>query len=199
MARKQQKGGSQNKARGKIGSDPKTAKEELAKGDFGVSPENRVETAYAARRAKHQDPGGMNQRLQRGDGARESGVGASVGGRGAGSGGDLDTDIIGVGTGGSGISQNGPDDRVDGPDMTTVGGSEPFAAPGPKGHRNAQPSSPMGRGSTVDRSGGDVTTTGDGAGAGAVTNPDAETGDAFAGEISDSESRGGDNTGSDRG
>jgi hypothetical protein len=183
----------------KIGSDPAAMPE--APGDFGVRPDDRNERQYVSQNTKHQDKGGSSQRMRTGDSARESGVGSTSGGRGAGSGGDLDTDIVGVGTGGSGISQSGPDDRTEGADMTTRGGSEPFAAPGPKGHPNAQPSRSKGRGSTVDRSGGDVSTTGAGAGSGAVTNPDpmAQDDDSFDAEISDGEARGGDNSPSDRG
>jgi hypothetical protein len=50
----------------------------------------------------------------------------------------------------------------------------------------------------VDRTGGDVTTTGSGQGAAAATNPNVHDDDAFAGEISLDEAGGADNSPSDR-
>lgn len=127
------------------------------------------------------DPGAAPDRIKIGDSARESGAGAPESGRGSGSGGDVDTDVIGVGSG-QGISESGPDERETGPDMTTEGGSEPFAAPGPKGHRGKRVRSRV-LGTTVDRSGGDITTTGDGQSAGSVTNPMAQNEDSFAADV----------------
>ena len=103
----------------KIGSDPKAARQFGGKNDFGV-PEtwtrNRSRICLA-RKQKSNDPGGSFSHSGS-DTARTTGVGGNKSGVGSSSGGDVDTDIIGVGTGGTTISQSGPDDRRDGPDMT---------------------------------------------------------------------------------
>ena len=61
---------------------------------------------------------------------RDHGAGVADTGPGSGSRGDVDTSIIGVGTGGSSVSISGPGDPP-GPDDTTEGGGSPFAAPAP--------------------------------------------------------------------
>jgi hypothetical protein len=120
--------------------------------------------------------GGAEPRQPRaGVDSRESGVGGSEAGAGAFSGGDIDTDITGVGFRGAGVSQSGPDDpRTLGAADASGGGADDDFASGPPA-RGANPPArrPIKRGSTVDHSGGDATTTDTGA-AGTVgfTQPD---------------------------
>src|SRR5712671_6055641 len=105
MARGQSQGGSRGrkgpsrKPKGKVGSDSGAAKGVGGKGDFGV-PENDTITRTS-------DRGAAQPHAGEGEG-RVAGVGGNASGRGSSSGGDLDTDIIGVGTGGSGVSQSPP-------------------------------------------------------------------------------------------
>ncbi len=181
---------------GKVGSDPEAARSIGGEGDFGAPESNPVERAYASRETKRRDPGAAPSRSTA-DGRRDSGAGSPQSGPGSGSGGDLDPDIVGVGFGGSGVAQTGPT-RTQGADITTGGGSEPFAAPGPKG-RPAKPPThrQIVRGSTMDHSGGDITTTGEGLESGSVANPQARDDDSFAADINEDEARGGDNSSSD--
>jgi len=180
-------------SRGKVGSDPKALRRVGGKGDFGAPEAKEIERNYVSNETRHNDPGAAPSRLKdRLDDPRESGVGAPDSGPGSGSGGDLDTDIVGVGFGGSGVAQSGPT-RTEGADITTTGGSEPFAAPGPKGHPDKNPRRTRVRGSTVDHSGGDVTTTGDGQSSGSVSESPVRNDDSFAGDINFEEIQGGDN------
>jgi len=146
MARKTQKRrGRASKPRSdrrKVGSDPSAARRAGGKTDFGV-PERLALSEYARRKsraAKFQpttshpsDPRQEIGAIQ--EGRRESGVGKSNAGPGAASAGDLDPDIIGVGTGGSGISQSGPDEQVS-PAEESTGGSEQFASGPPAVGKN---------------------------------------------------------------
>jgi hypothetical protein len=185
------------RSHGKVGSDPRAVKDIGGKGDFGARADDQVERAYVSQETKHNDPGAAPSRIKIGDEARESGVGANESGPGSGSGGDIDTDIVGVGFGGNGLAADGPD-RTEGPDMTTKGGSEPFAAPGPKADPNHKPPrQDKVRGSTVDHSGGDITTTGGGLDSGSASNPQARNDDSFAADIQLDEAAGADNSDSD--
>jgi hypothetical protein len=181
---------------GKVGSDPQAAKGVGGKGDFGVPESDVVGREYVSRETKANDPGAAPVRIKVGDEARESGVGSNESGPGSGSGGDIDTDVVGVGFEGSGVSSSGPD-RTEGADITTQGGSEPFAAPGPKGNPDAPPRREVVKGTTIDRTGGDLSTTGGGLDSGSVSNPQARNDDSFAADIQEDEARGGDNSDSD--
>lgn len=191
-ARKSNKSKRSRKQSGKVGSDPHAARKFGGQSDFGVPETGRErDREYVSRTTKSNDPGAMPEHSL-GEGTRTTGVGGNASGDGSSSGGDLDTDIVGVGTGGSGVSASGPDERTEGPDM--VGGDKPTSA------RKRNPTRPRGReivrGSTVDHSGGDASTTGDGQGSNAVTNP-ARNDDSFAGEINMDEASGADNSRSD--
>ena len=188
---------SRGRKRGKVGSDRNAARRVGGKLDFGAPEDNLRERQYVSEETKRSDPGAAPIRIKT-TGPRESGVGAPESGPGGASGGDLDPDIVGVGFGGSGVAQTGPT-RTEGPDITTTGGSEPFAAPGPKGHRpSGPPRIERVRGSTVDHSGGDISTTGGGLDASSVTNPQARNDDSFAADINDDEARGAENDPQDR-
>lgn len=187
----------QSSGDGKVGSDPQAAAKFGGKNDFGV-PETGHERdrEYVSHNTKRSDPGAQ---LPRGGalGDRTEGVGGFAAGPGSSSGGDLDPDIVGVGTGGSGISQAGPDDRTEGADMIT--GAPPVTRDRAHLSASGDVKRPIVHGDVVDHSGGDVSTTGDGAGAGAVTNPHVSQDDASAGEIDLAEAGGIDNSDSDRG
>ncbi len=116
----------------------------------------------------------------------------------------MDTDIVGVGTDGSTVAASGLIREAPGPDDVIEKSDRPESAGrGNKGtkanrgkNRNHGPAT-LGHGSTVNRDGGDVTTSGDGQGSSAVTNPEARNDDSFAAEISNDEAAGADNTASD--
>jgi hypothetical protein len=172
----------------KVGSDRSAAEHFAGKRDFGIPAEGAGRFTEVAEEAKYQ-PAGDHHSDPRplrsgGQGTRESGVGGVDSGPGSSSGGDLDTDLIGVGTGGTGIAEAGPDERTDGADMTDEGS-----------HLTSHPHKPkkVMRGSTVDRSGSDAATD-SGEGSGTASSPFGNGDDAEAGEISQGEAAGDDNT-----
>jgi len=132
-----------NRSSGKaaVGSNRRAAKKFGGKTDFGIAqkPSLREYSRRKSRETKFQ-PAASHQRdtrQERGSvqSARVSGVGKSNAGPGGSSGGDLDPDVIGVGTG-RGLAQSGPDQNVSGPESTT-GGSEEFAS-GPAARGTSQ-------------------------------------------------------------
>ncbi|CAN5363743.1 hypothetical protein BH09PLA1_BH09PLA1_05160 [soil metagenome] len=196
-----------------VGSDANAAKSFGGKGDFGV-PEtgHERERQYVSQETKSQDPGGIPAHAGS-NASRVTGVGGNESGIGSSSGGDVDTDIVGVGAGGATVSQSGPDigrrARTDGADMVRADradGDQPDQAARDKRGRGAkQPNSSTGKhsgannpGAFVDRTGGDITSTGGGEGSAAATNPLISEGDAFAGEVSLDDASGADNSRSDR-
>ena len=197
------------KTSGKVGSNPRAARQFGGKRDFGVpETEHERDRAYVSEETKANDPGGRPEHSAN-PGNRVTGAGGNASGTGSSSGGDIDTDLIGVGTGGTGVAQSGPD-RTDGPDI--VGGdqrvSDAFASKQPPRGGNIKVDRKIKRrgdrretikGTTIDRSGGDVSTTDPGQGPAAVTNPNARDDDSFAGEINIDEASGIDNSRSDRG
>jgi hypothetical protein len=200
---------STRKTKGKVGSDPRAARQFGGKRDFGVpETEHERDRAYVSQETRANDPGGMPEHSAN-PGNRVTGVGGNASGTGSSSGGDVDTDVIGVGTGGSGLAQSGPD-RTEGPDIVTGDQrvSDAFASKTPSrgGNIKVDPKTKRRgnrretiKGTTFDRSGGDVSTTDPGQGAGAVTNPNVRDDDSFAGEINLDEATGIDNSPSDRG
>jgi len=172
---------------GKVGSDPNAAHNVGGKGDFGVREDNVIERQYTSANTRASDPGaaqphaGANENRTAGVGGNASGVGAS-------SGGDLDTDIVGVGTSGNGVARNPANDSP-GPDDAT-GTSRDFASGPPTQNHKGKKTGKV-EGSTVDRTGGDTETTASGRGADAVSAPDPDTiDDSFEGEISGGEAAG---------
>lgn len=178
--------------KGKVGSDPRAARAIGGKRDFGAPQSSRRQRDYVSRETKRNDPGASPARIIV-DRARTSGVGSNAGGPGSGSGGDLDPDIVGVGFGGSGLSQSAPH-RAPGNHLPAPRKSQPLAAPGPKGHSRKTATRQRVRGSTIDRTGGDITTTGDAQDSGSAVNPMARNDDSFASDVTDAEARGADNS-----
>ena len=187
--------GSKSLADAKPGSEP--TKLNLPH-DFGARADDTVERQYASQAALNQDPGRLQSRSNdETGGMRQAGAGTTGHGPGAGSGGDIDPDIIGVGTGGRTIAASFPDKRerdADGPDRT--GGSADVFASGKPANRDNQDRRNLTANDDVPR-GGTVTYQHDSAdmdagGADSIRTTDAEDPfeDAAAGEISRGESVG---------
>ncbi|MDB5295532.1 MAG: hypothetical protein JWO31_1515 [Phycisphaerales bacterium] len=171
----------------KPGSEGEQAKDVATGGDFGVSVEraSQADQDYTNRNTKMSDPGAAQPWSRESlDGTRTAGAGARDNGVGSGSGGDLDPDLVGVGTGGSVVSQSGPSDRSGADD--TDGTSDQFAS-----GKHATGDVPAGanrfRGSTFTGEPEAVTSPG---GADNATNPDLRDDDSFKAEISSGEARG---------
>lgn len=189
---------SSSDAGGKVGSDRAADRQVGGKLDFGIP----------ADRAKAPLPdGGMEKGPEQGTGpmrsgatgVRDSGVGHAPGSPGAGSGGDLDPDFIGL-DGKGGVAARPASGRTRGPDITE-GGSAPFASGAPAKGENELPPGTHGAqpeivtGSTVDRGGGDASTTGPESGADSNLSPTAYSpldvpDDESVGEISSDEAGG---------
>src|SRR5439155_20615470 len=118
-------GAAKNRRRrsGNVGDSRKAAAAFGGKGDFGAPEQDVRERNYASTAARNQDPGGIAGHST-GTGTRDTGVGGNASGTGSSSGGDVDTDIIGVGQGGTTDASAGPDDRDQGPDLV-IGGQNP--------------------------------------------------------------------------
>lgn len=183
----------------KPGSEATKAKDVGGEGDFGV-PVGTGRTRdrdYVSENTRRSDPGAAQARSGEEEGTRTTGAGATASGDGSGSGGDLDTDILGVGTGGTGVSIAGPDD-VDIGQAASDGSSNEFASGPPAQGRNQTGKGHVGgnkrvRGTTFDRSPGDVATAPDGQGADSAGSPGGREDDSFAAEVSSGEASGDDN------
>jgi len=171
----------------KPGSDPTEARHLRAPGDFGIPAmeEDSVEGRYVSHNTKMSDPGNAQARAGE-DGDRTSGVGANRGGAGAGSSGDVDTDFTGVGSGGSVISESGPDEEM-GADEVNSSDADGHLSSETTGEQTTDGDIRV-KGSVIDRSGeypgGDA-----GQGADSASNP-ARGDDSFAGEVSSGEATG---------
>ena len=194
----------------KPGSSAEDARKVGGEGDFGARAggERTADRDYVSRNTKMSDPGAAQPFDWEQDGVRDHGAGGRAGGPGSASGGDIDPDIVGVGTGGSGIATSGNIGRPPGPDDSD-GSSDEFASGGHAEGRNQAGPGRIGGAKRVQgttHSGDlDAHTGGDGQGASAVTNPIHELGgdikhaphdspgDAFAGEVSMGEASGEDN------
>jgi hypothetical protein len=141
-------GGSKSSSRGKVGSTRKAATKFGGKTDFGV-PESRAKTEYARRKGREAQfnpttshPSDARQEIGAIQQARVSGVGKSNAGPGGSSSGDIDPDIVGVGSG-QGLAQSGPDPSgVSGPQWSS-GTSDEFASgPPARGENQSRRSKP---------------------------------------------------------
>lgn len=189
----------------KPGGLPEDASAVGGKGDFGVRADDTIARDYTSRNTKAHDRGRAQVRSgeRETEGQRVSGAGGVQGGPGSSSGGDLDADLIGVGTGGTGIAQNPSKEHVPGPDDTD-GTSREFASGRPAQGRNQTHVGKVGgnkrvKGSTV-RPAEDASTGADAQGADAATSANSAEranayGDGFAGEISGGEASGDDEAG----
>lgn len=180
----------------KPGSNPEDAKKVGGSGDFGVAESDVVGRTYTSANTKRSDPGAAPAHAGE-DGQRTSGVGGNEGAPGSSSGGDLDTDIIGFGTGG-GVTQSGSDGQhTPGPDDSD-GTSNEFAGGKPAEGRNQKKSTRHGGGDRVHGSVVQREDDNSGQGADAASQTDDTLRDSFAGEVSSGEAGGDDNSPSDR-
>ena len=198
MADQSRAASSNQKQSGKVGSDRAADKEIGGKGDFGIPAGQATAPQPIGGRDKGPEQGTGYMRSGA-SGLRESGVGHAPGSPGTGSGGDLDPDFIGL-DGKGGLSASPASGRTTGPDITE-GGSGAFASGPPSKGENALRAGTHGapsqvvRGSTIDRSGGDASTTGSGMGSdsteSAASLSDQDIPDnAVGGEISSGEAGG---------
>jgi len=157
----------------KVGSSRGAARKTGGKTDFGI-PAARSNTDYARRESRQtkfnpttSHPNDPRQDLGATQQARVSGVGKPAAGPGGSSGGDIDSDVIGVGSG-AGLAQSAPDPSSVSEAQWSDGSSNEFAS-GPPARGENQSNSRSGRaprasstprGSTIDRSGSDESTTG---------------------------------------
>lgn len=165
------------------GSSAADAKAVGGSGDFGVPESNVVERTYTSRNTKRSDRG-VAQPSSSEDDSRTSGAGGNDSGPGSSSGGDLDTDIIGVGTG-LGVAESGATNQSPGPDDASKTSAD---LPSRKPAKRKNPSSSLRRvtGSTVQPP--DERTIGP---QGADAAPHAEgDNDSFVGEVSNDEASG---------
>lgn len=196
MAKQQSQGGNRGrkgpakKPAGKVGSDSKAAQALGGQGDFGVHENDTRGREYTSANTRASDPGAAQPHAGEGEN-RVSGVGGNASGVGASSGGDLDTDFIGVGTGGSGIAQK-PANEPPGPDDST-GTARDFGSGAPTKNTKG-PKAGKVIGDAMDHSGGDIESTAEGRGAAAVSRPSRgdpdQLDDSFAGEVSQDEAAG---------
>jgi hypothetical protein len=175
-------------------------------GDFGVRADDAIGREYTSRNTKQSDRGAAappRSGEAETEGQRVSGAGGNQSGVGASSGGDLDTDLIGVGTGGTGIAANPSKQHIDGPDDSD-GSSREFASGGPAQGRNQTHVGKVGGDKrvkgTTHRPPDDASSGTDAQGSDAATparRPDEVNpyGDGFAGEISGGEASGSDQAG----
>jgi hypothetical protein len=175
------------------GSNPEDARKVGGAGDFGVSEKDVNERQYTSANTKASDPGAAQPHAGA-QGGRTSGVGGNASGPGSSSGGDVDTDIVGVGTGGSTISASGVTHRPPGPDDSD-GSSGEFASGPPAKGENQRDVHQVGGKKKVDGNVADPMDVRDGSvpgaqGADAATNPEARHDDAFSGEVSACEAGG---------
>jgi hypothetical protein len=121
----------------KPGSSEADARKVGGKGDFGARAggERTADRDYTSRNTKMSDPGNAQPFDFEDDGVRDHGAGGRNAGPGSASGGDIDPDIVGVGTGGSGVATSGVVGRPPGPDDSD-GTSDEFASGGHAEGRN---------------------------------------------------------------
>src|SRR5882762_10937769 len=92
--------------KGKVGSDPEAAENFAEKHDFGIPSEDAAPDMTVEDRDYPGRPAGSKKTRSGASGKRTIGVGSTEGPDGKGSGGDVDADIIGIGSGG-GLSSDG--------------------------------------------------------------------------------------------
>lgn len=129
----------------KVGGDREAAEKFGGKMDFGIPVGQAVPHDFRPHNPEHpsvedqeDDHRGIGPK---GTGQRTRGVGTEDRGKpGHGSGGDVDTDVIGVGTGGTSVTASGDIHDPPGPDDVEQGGSAPMASgPPAEGNNQAKP------------------------------------------------------------
>ena len=182
----------EGKAMGKVGSDREALKQ-IGKGDFGVpAGEAGPDRDYVSQNAKASDRGAAQPSSAEFQGNRTHGAGGKASGVGSSSGGDLDTDIIGVGTGGSGIAANTPLEHRPGPDDSD-GTSNEMGSGAPAKGENQDGIGKVGGPRPVHRAIAQANRDAAepvGTGSDAANNPQESGDDSFRGEVSSGDGRG---------
>jgi hypothetical protein len=129
----------------KVGSDPNAAEHFAEKRDFGIPSEDAAPDMTVEDRDYPGRPAGSKKTRSGASGKRTIGVGSTEGPDGKGSGGEVDTDIIGVGSGG-GVSSDGEIGKPSGPDDSDGSSNEFASGPPAKGEHQGryQPGQPVG-------------------------------------------------------
>ena len=122
---------------GKVGSDPEAAENFAEKHDFGIPSEDAAPDMTIEDRDYPGRPAGSKKTRSGASGRRTVGVGSTEGPDGKGSGGEIDTDIIGVGTG-SGVSSDGEVGKPSGPDDSDGSSNEFASGPPAKGENRGR-------------------------------------------------------------
>jgi len=125
----------------KVGSSPRAARKTGGKTDFGV-PASRSKSEFAHRKSREamfnpttSHPSDPRQEIGATQQARVSGVGKSNAGPGGASAGDIDPDVIGVGSG-SGLAQSPADPNAVSDPEWSDGSSKEFASGPPARGKN---------------------------------------------------------------
>jgi hypothetical protein len=126
-----------NENKGKVGSDPDAARNFASEGDFGIPSEDAAPDMTVEDRDYPGRPAGNLRTRSGAGGKRTVGVGSTEGPDGKGSGGDVDSDIIGLGTAG-GVSSDGEIGAKPGPDDTDGSSNEFASGPPAKGENRAR-------------------------------------------------------------
>lgn len=152
-----------NKKNEKVGSDVQADRDFGGKLDFGYPAADVKAPLPDGGREKNREQGTGPMRSGE-DGNRVNGVGRPPGPPGAGSGGDLDPDVLGL-DGRGGVANDVTEHRTSGPDIVESQTPASEGAHQAHGSHSVRPgahgaSPEVVRGSTVDRSGGDASTTG---------------------------------------
>ncbi len=145
-----------SRSTGKVGSNPRAATQFAERTDFGIPEQDAIQPdtrAATANRTRLDVPPRSGE-----DGDRTSGVGGSEAGPGSSSGGDLDPEFVGL-DGKGGLAQSVPT-RVTGGPASSTGTSAEFASGPPARGDNPRRDRENIQGSTVDRGGGDESTSG---------------------------------------
>src|SRR5207248_1981192 len=121
----------------KVGSDPSAAENFAEKHDFGIPSEDAAPDMTVEDRDFPGRPAGNKRTRSGASGRRTVGVGSTEGPDGKGSGGEVDSDIIGVGTGG-GVSSDGEIGKPSGPDDSDGSSNEFASGPPAKGENRAR-------------------------------------------------------------
>ena len=136
MPSKKNNGQNRNK-KDKVGSDPNAAGNFAEKHDFGIPSEDAAPDMTVEDRDFPGRPAGSKRTRSGASGKRTIGVGSTEGPDGKGSGGEVDTDIIGLGSGG-GVASDGVVGRPAGPDDSDGSSNEFASGPPAKGENRAR-------------------------------------------------------------
>jgi hypothetical protein len=136
MPSKENPGQGTNK-RDKVGSDPQAAENFAQKHDFGIPSEDAAPDMTVQDRDYPGRPAGNKRTRSGASGRRTVGVGSTEGPDGKGSGGEVDSDIIGVGSGG-GVASDGELNKPSGPDDSDGSSNEFASGPPAKGEHRAR-------------------------------------------------------------